>query len=393
MAPVDASEEFADFFSCGICSDFFHDPVTVPCCGNSFCRGCLRQWIKKSVHTSGIPRCPAGCNKKLSYQLPGPSLALKAAMEKLVPEEVERRRLEEEEDASLHEEVCHGGFKPWQTVAAARDIGFGNMIGVRQGMPGIIVGNFTDGSHVTVKFDSREDGSELCVNVLPDTLMNPLPGGFRLGEKVVALFDLMLDGSSSIKLGTSGVVVGMGDVSLENVHVVFDETSGGTEGYVSVHIGMISADKLLVGGFNLGQKIQASMDLVVGTGVAVPFGTPGTIIGEYSDTRLTVAFMVDCQGTQTLCHFNVLPMEIRTFCDAPCNLPPGQVVRARHDLVSMNCAIVKAGTRGVIVACMDDTRIIVSFDGCEETDTKQCLTVAENCIEKTNLEGEMMNIC
>jgi len=42
---------------------------------------------------------------------------------------------------------------------------YGSNIIVRQGSPGIIVGNCEDGCHLTVKFDEREDGSELCVNV------------------------------------------------------------------------------------------------------------------------------------------------------------------------------------------------------------------------------------
>ena len=72
----------------------------------------------------------------------------------------------------------------WGDIAASRDIlclgvtvfvsssclffvasRYGSSIIVRQGSPGIIVGNCEDGCHLTVKFDEREDGSELCVNV------------------------------------------------------------------------------------------------------------------------------------------------------------------------------------------------------------------------------------
>merc|ERR1719174_184709 len=115
-------------------------------------------------------------------------------MEQFAPDEVKRRMEDEREEAAEEPATCYGGFKPWQIVAAARDIGFGNAVGVRQGTPGIVVSNFSDGFHLTVKFDTREDGSDLCVNVLPSTLMNPLPGGFHLSEKVCASHDLLLEG-------------------------------------------------------------------------------------------------------------------------------------------------------------------------------------------------------
>jgi len=214
--------------------------------------------------------------------------------------------------------------------------------------------------------------------------MNPLPGGFHLSEKVCASHDLLLEGGVVVQLGTLGMIVG--PVDEYHMHVLFHERTDGIEGYLNVHHEMIAPYRLLVGGFRLGQKIQASMDLVVGHEVAVPFGTSGIVMGEYSDTRLTIAFEVEGQGRNT--HFNVLPMEIRAFCDTPCDMPPGQIVQARTDLVSMNSVVVKAGTRGVVIACMDEMRIVVSFDGTDETDatTHQCLTVTFNTIEKATPE-------
>ena len=104
---------------------------------------------------------------------------------------------------------------------------YGSNIIVRQGSPGIIVGNCEDGCHLTVKFDEREDGSELCVNVprqfcdsreclitlplgqkqsetevVPEALMLPLPGGFRLHQKVVALYELLLNSDMKVPLGS-----------------------------------------------------------------------------------------------------------------------------------------------------------------------------------------------
>lgn len=341
--------------------------------------------MKTSVLTSVIPRCPAGCNGKLSCKLPPCSSSLKAAMEHLMPIAAERRRLEEEEEEAEEDTKCLGGFSAWETIAAARDIGFGPLVGVRQGTPGIVICNYQDGLHLVVKFDAREDGSEGVVNVLPTDLMKPLPGGFRLGQKVVACFDLVLeDGKAVAKLGAPGVVVaqGLGD----HILVLFRERLDGEDGPVNVHHKMIAPDRLLVGGFRLGQKIECCRDLVVDGVVAVPFRTIGLIVGEYSDTRLTVVFETGNQSGHN--HFNISPMELRGFSEAPCDVFPGEMVRARTDLISTDSVVVKAGTPGTVLACIDDTRIIVSFGGSEGTGSTRCLnlTVACDAIEKTATE-------
>merc|ERR1719188_1213432 len=148
-------ESVLELFSCSICDDVFIDPTTLTCCGKAFCRRCLRCWIRTSVHTSGIPRCPGGCMAKLPFRLPAQSIALRNAVEQLLPKALERRRKEVADEEDGDDGLCHGGLRCWQEIAANRDIIFGSNLGVRQGTPGILVGNFRDGRHVTVRFDER----------------------------------------------------------------------------------------------------------------------------------------------------------------------------------------------------------------------------------------------
>jgi len=131
---------------------------------------------------------------------------MRGAIEKLMPDEFERRRREDLEERGEQEEY-HGGFFPWEVVAATHDISFGHVLGVRIGTPGIVVCNSGD-DHITVKFDTREDESDLCVDVLPCHLMKPLPGKFRLNQKVMVSADLHLNGSLLVRLGCAGKIVG-----------------------------------------------------------------------------------------------------------------------------------------------------------------------------------------
>jgi hypothetical protein len=303
-------ESVADLFSCGICDDVMLDPTTLTCCGKSFCRRCLRQWIRTSVHSAGIPRCPGGCTAKLPFRLPARSHTLRTAIEQLIPSRLEVRRQEEEEDVKTAEDMCYGGFRAWEEVVANRDVIFGTRLGVRQGTPGVLVGNFVDGTHVTVKFDEREDSSELCVNVVPEALMAPLPGGFRLAQRVAALYDLMLDSEIGVRLGTGGTVVGR--LGEDRLMVLFDarvDSWKGPEGPVSVNYREVTVQRPLVGGYCIAQRVQSSMDLVVGNRVVVRAGTKGAVLAEFSDTRLTVSFDSPEDGGRNC--FNVLPLEIQ----------------------------------------------------------------------------------
>jgi hypothetical protein len=314
-------------------------------------------------------------------------------MEKFVPDEFERRKREDAEEEQEEEQMCHGGFKPWEQVAAAQDISFGHILGVRQGTPGIVVGNSSDDHHVTIKFDRREDDSDLCVDVLPGHLMKPLPGNFRLGQKVMACVDLHLNGAVIVALGCTGTIVAAAVGAAEHLLVSFEERLDGIEGYIAVHYAMIIQDRLLVGGYKLGQKVLSNRDLVVNDQVLVPRDTSGKVIAEYSDTRLTVAFDVgesthNQEGYESHCIFNVQPVEIRSFRDLPCDIRPGEIVRAKCDLgTGPSNILVMAGTRGFVHSCIDEVRIIVAFEGNEEHGTvPQLLTVSDTSIEKASEE-------
>jgi len=355
----------AEAFSCGICEDLLLEPTTLVCCGRSFCKGCLRLWIRTNAQNGGIPKCPGGCGQKVPYHLPKHSVALRSAMEQLLPSRLALRIKEAEQE---EDELCAGGYKVWQEVAANRDVLYGNSLVVRQGTPGLILGDCADGVHVTVKFDEREDGSELCVNLTPDAVMAPLPGGFRLRQKVVALFDLLLTTDMKVPLGSVGVVIG--SFSSDRVTVLFEDSSASSAAErakpfpdfpVSVHTREISAQRPLVGGFSIAQKVQAAMPLMVGSQVVVQAGCRGTVLGEFSDSRLTIAFDTPEDGTQSC--FNVMPMEILPWCESPAGYPTGASVLTTHHLMSQNVLIVQAGTRGVVLSGVDHSQVLVLFEG------------------------------
>mmetsp|Transcript_106744 Transcript_106744/g.211982 ORF Transcript_106744/g.211982 Transcript_106744/m.211982 type:complete len:435 (+) Transcript_106744:70-1374(+) len=384
MVPQPEFDEDAivDLFACGICDDLMVEPTTLSCCGKAFCRLCLRQWIGTSVHTAGIPRCPGGCGARVPVRLPARSRALQHAIEQLAPERLEQRKREAEEDEVV--EVCPGGVRPWQEVAANRDIIFGSRLGIRQGTPGVVIGPFSDGCHVTVKFDEQEDGSELCVNVLPEALMVPLPGGFRLGQRIVALYHLMINDAIGVLMGTGGVVVG--GHGGNRLTVLFDarlDSRLGPEFPVSVGFREVIAQRPLVGGFRIAQSVQSAMDLIVGNRVVVRAGTRGSVVNEFSDTRLTVAFDISEEDGHSC--FNVLPLEIKPWCEPPSDLPVGSRVQAIKDVVGTAAATVRAGTRGTILGGIDATQVLVSFESSEGDGAPQALMV--ECQAITKAEG------
>eukprot|EP00440_Ansanella_granifera_P000080 gb/GFBE01000087.1/.p1 GENE.gb/GFBE01000087.1/~~gb/GFBE01000087.1/.p1 ORF type:complete len:482 (+),score=90.92 gb/GFBE01000087.1/:1-1446(+) len=359
----------AETFCCGICEDLMLEPTTLVCCGQSFCRACLQRWTKTNAQSGGVPRCPGGCGQRVPFRLPKHSIALRKAMEQLLPEQVALRIQEaaqavEEEGA---EDVCPGGFKAWQEIVANRDILYGNRSIVRQGSSGIVVGGCADGAHVTVKFDEREDGSELCVNLMPEAVMPPLPGGFRLRQKVVAIFDLVLSSDMKVQLGSVGSVIGsLGEdrvtVLFEPPAVQAEEQRTFPEFPVSVSIREVAAQRPLVGGFSIAQKVQSAMPLVVGSQVVVQAGCRGIVLGEYSESRLTVVFETSDDGAQSC--LNVLPIELLPWCQSPELFPVGAVVQATHHLMaSTSVMIVQAGTRGIILGGIEGSQVFVAFDG------------------------------
>eukprot|EP00930_Biecheleria_cincta_P035476 TRINITY_DN24397_c0_g1_i1.p1 TRINITY_DN24397_c0_g1~~TRINITY_DN24397_c0_g1_i1.p1 ORF type:complete len:550 (-),score=100.08 TRINITY_DN24397_c0_g1_i1:127-1776(-) len=385
-------EAVAEVFGCGICEDILLDPITLSCCGRSFCKGCLQTWIKTNVRSTGIPRCPGGCSQKIPYRLPKHSITLRTAVEQLFPQRLEERRREE---ADAEEDLYVGGFKAWEEVAASRDVLFANnAIGVRQGTHGIVVDKFSDGVHLTVKFDEREDGSDLCVNVIPEVLMHPLPGGLRLGQKVVAIVELILTPVMKIPLGAVGSIIGAGGG--DRITVLFDpplclpcelEEQQKSFPYfpVSVSTRDVAPHRLLVGGFSIAQKVQSSGPLMVGSQTLVQAGCCGTVLGEFSDTRLTVLFENSAENPGC---FNLLPHEIRPWCEPLDGFPVGACVMATHHLVSMEIIVAEAGARGIVLGCVDEFHVLVAMEG------GRCLTIATSglqCVQEQNPEEDMCN--
>jgi hypothetical protein len=331
----------------------------------------------------------------MSFELPAPSASLKNAMQKLVPAQIERRKAEDAEDAEEEEELCHGGFKPWQRVQSVSDISFGHILGVRQGTPGIIVGNSSDDQHLTVKFDRREDDSDLCVDVHCGQVMKPLPNNFRLGQKVMACVDLELNDALVVPLGCTGTIIALAAGAVDRLLVSFAERLDGIHECIAVDADAILPDRLLVGGFKLGQKVLCNGDLSVNGQVHVPRDTAGKVVAEYSDTRLTIHFDAaesnqNQEGYESHRTFNVQPFEIRALRDLPCDIRPGETVHSKFDLGSgPSNVLVLAGTRGVVHevhTCIDEMRIIVAFRGNEEHGkSPQLLTVSDSSIEKAPL--------
>ena len=108
--------------------------------------------------------------------------------------------------------------------------------------------------------------------------MLPLPGGFRLRQHVVALYELLLNSDMKVPLGSVGHVIG--SLGEDRITVLFESLSrpAATPGEVhqsvpeypvSVNIREVAAKRPLVGGFSIAQKVQACMSLVVGSRVVV----------------------------------------------------------------------------------------------------------------------------
>ena len=209
----------------------------------------------------------------------------------------------------------------------------------------------------------------LCADcqVVPEALMLPLPGGFRLHQKVVALYELLLNSDMKVPLGSVGHIIG--SLGGDRVTVLFEPAARPDripEYPVSVNIREVAAQKPLVGGFSIAQRVQASMSLVVGNRVVVHAGCRGTVLAEFSDTRLTVVFETptaaaeDSESSPSC--FNVLPLEILPWCETPPQMPAGSSVRALQHLLSPCAIIVHAGTKGTILGGVDPNLVFVSFE-------------------------------
>lgn len=358
MAPADDVSETSEdvAWPCNLCADILFNPVTLPCCGESFCRQCLRDWITRRCESSNVVRCPhAGCGKEMSCRLPAVSRMLSDAVEALAPSQMQRRRQEEERelrigsrvelhglvgaahlngrsgicDAWVEESerwavrlengevkkvkpenltvrenagVLRGGFISWQEVVAARDLQIGNSLVVAFGTKGVVISNFGD-VRLKVKFDERLHGNG-AVNVTLPEIAAQLPEhfGFVIGQRVSAAMDLMVGDQCVMEFASQGTVLGLyGD---DRVTVRFDSRPIP----LNVTLSEIHHCRPMVGGFRLGQKVRASRDLMSNDTLLVLAGTPGIVKGEYSDSRVTVQFDNRQDGVNL--GVNVTPEEI-----------------------------------------------------------------------------------
>jgi len=299
MAPVDDDTDEDTEWACPLCADVLLDPVTLPCCGGSFCQQCLRCWVARQAEASDAVRCPAtGCNQKMPRRLPAISHMLSGTLEVLSRRQLQQRRQEEREVASSSQQ--HFGFSLWQEVAASRDLHVHSDIVVAFGTAGMIID--ADAERLKVKFDSRVTGQG-ALRVIPSEVVAQLPVSFGvvIGQRVAASTDLMIGDRLVVCFATQGTVL---KASGENrITVNFDGF-----GNLNVIPEEIQACRPLVGGFFIGNRVQASADLYANDLLLVRTGICGVIKGEHSDTRLDVQFDYREDG-QTL-GVNVLPTQI-----------------------------------------------------------------------------------
>uniref|UniRef100_A0A7S4Q225 RING-type domain-containing protein n=1 Tax=Alexandrium monilatum TaxID=311494 RepID=A0A7S4Q225_9DINO len=306
-SPSDGLPE--DLFECGICRDLLLDPVTLSCCGKSFCQDCLRELLLSAAST-GTARCPAGCGQKVPFRLPPRSHVLQKCLEAIVPEELARRRQEAAEAEAGEAEALPGGFKTWEEVVAAKDLYINAVIVAAAGAPGVVVGSRTEG-RVTVIFDERTDFGRGSINVLPFEIVRQLPRhfGVRLLEPVVAVEDLHAGATLLAHLGTRGIVIAQhGD---DRLRVQFDRRADGSENPINVLPHQIQPHRKLLGGYDVGQRVAASQDLFANDQMLVRSGTEGTVHSEYSDARLVVKFDARVDGSPNA--LNVTPAEVRAL--------------------------------------------------------------------------------
>ncbi|CAE7485668.1 BFAR [Symbiodinium necroappetens] len=234
------------------------DPVTLPCCGESFCKTCLQQWT--------VVKLDDGAEH--------------------ASELAERRR--DIRDQELEERIA-GGFGLWQEVAASRDLFVGENLAVAFGTSGVVLGRHEEG-RVKVKFDLFLWGISGVFNVSPDEILPQLPStfGVSIGQRVLASQDLIVASSVRVPFATLGTVVGPSS-SPDRITVCFDTVTDG-QNRLDVQAFEILPNMELIGGFRVAQRVTAVENILLEGVVLVPPGAVGTVLSQYSDTRLTVMF-------------------------------------------------------------------------------------------------------
>jgi len=307
MVPPPSDGLPEDTLECGICRELLLDPVTLSCCGKSFCLDCLRQLLLASKEI-GVARCPAGCGGQVPFRLPPRSYTLQRCIEALEPEKLERRRREAAEDGAAGDEDLPGGFKPWEEVAAMMDLEMAGATVVKEGTPGVVLDS-TRPSRVTVLFDERCDFRRSALHVMPFEIGRQLPPrcGVRLRQPVVAAMDLYSGDRLLTTLGTRGIALCV--AGEDRIRVKFDWRADGSDMCVNVCYCEVRPHRKLLGGYDVGQRVAAVGDLFAEAALLVRSGTAGSVLSEYSDARLTVAFDERADGRPS--SVNVLLHEIQ----------------------------------------------------------------------------------
>lgn len=291
-----------DDLECGLCASIIIDPVTLPCCGGSFCQKCMLDWLANRGEQTGIARCPGPCNAVIPFRLPPVSKMLKRLVEVVAAPELERRRVELAEEVETDSQLP-GGYKPWDEVAAAMDLVCGSTLIVKALTPGVIIQKHNE-ERITVKFDFRADANFGCVNVTPPEIVLQLPSGcpFKIGDDVCASRDIDDRSEVGIQFGTRGVVHGRCAAIEGLVLVHFHPALGGMR-RVNVRPCELVSPGPHAGGFMVGDVVESVRNLVGGQELLVRVGVRGIVIGPHTDTRVTVKF-----GERNI---NVVSQEVR----------------------------------------------------------------------------------
>mmetsp|Transcript_17064 Transcript_17064/g.30795 ORF Transcript_17064/g.30795 Transcript_17064/m.30795 type:complete len:461 (+) Transcript_17064:101-1483(+) len=325
----DTCGELHDLLLCPICNDPVKEPVTLPCCGDSFCCSCLKRHLTNAAREAKVPLCPtSGCSAALSFRLPAKARSLHEIMQCLrAGAEASVKQLPE-----AHERC--GDIGAWSSVIVSQDVYLEGHLVVRRGMTGLVICPGLSGEDWLVAFDHREDMLCTCVPVWQPVLSKPLPRGLHLDDCVMAVTDLCVSPEVVIPFGTRGLVVE--GFSSERVIVLFDNGIDGLPGRLCVDVQSIEPVRPLAGGFWPGQQVQCSSALVAGSGEMAPqivAGTSGIVVSAYNHVRLTVAFGSNSRlggSKASKVWANVLPNDIHPWMPVLDNFPIGAKVQAAH---------------------------------------------------------------
>eukprot|EP00405_Crypthecodinium_cohnii_P024553 CAMPEP_0206497102 /NCGR_PEP_ID=MMETSP0324_2-20121206/49933_1 /ASSEMBLY_ACC=CAM_ASM_000836 /TAXON_ID=2866 /ORGANISM="Crypthecodinium cohnii, Strain Seligo" /LENGTH=318 /DNA_ID=CAMNT_0053982503 /DNA_START=118 /DNA_END=1074 /DNA_ORIENTATION=- len=317
MAP---QESLLDELECGLCSDALYKPVALPCCGKLYCQTCIESWQLTRTREGIKLRCPVEtCGDHLPLRRFPVVGMLQALLESQEPDEMERRRVESESDTQAIAEAAHleravEPYQLWMDVFATRELKSGAKTLVNQFVPGVVVG-FNKEGRITVKFHTRVDSRNACVDVLPAEIRPQLPArlGLKAGDEVAAIRDLSTVVGKTIHFGTPGVVFGTVpdpvQTGEQRLDVRFEQFEEGRKAAVFVKVDEVHPRRFM--GFEVAQRVRATRDLRGGEVLFVKQGTTGTVVGAYSDTRVTVRF--DSREDGSMANINAMLDEVETL--------------------------------------------------------------------------------